>query len=383
MPNDGGVWVKMGDAAPPGVAVIGTGSVGVDNNPNGKPSSATDNADGSYDYVDGDKTYRVYAFTTPTTRASIRLTDEARARITDEDLLMAVATTELPDEFTGDPVKLFDRKYSKQLRNALEITPAVDPDLKLDVEKAGFVDLLVIGGGGAGAEAEGAGGGGGGGAGGVLYATECYVSAGSHSVTVGDGGMVFPHQSSSTVVGDNGKSSSIGQFYAPGGGAGGGLTRSTSGTRFTTRGLSGASGGGGGGGITGVAAAGGSGATGIGNAGGNGTINASSPYGGAGGGGGVGSVGSNGSTGVGGAGGAGVSNSITGSAVTYGGGGGGCGYGTPGAGGSGGGGTGGNSLTDVSGTSGTANTGGGGGGGESDIGAGDGGSGIVIVRVEI
>ena len=49
--------------------------------------------------IDG-KTYDIYTFTTPTTRASIRLTDEARARITDEDLLMAVATTELPDDFS-------------------------------------------------------------------------------------------------------------------------------------------------------------------------------------------------------------------------------------------------------------------------------------------
>ena len=106
--DDGGVWVKMGNAAPAGAAVIGNGSVGVDNNPDGKPSSATNNADGSYDYVDGDKTYRVYAFTTATTTASIRLTDEARAKITDEELLMAIATTNLPDDFTGDPVKLFN-----------------------------------------------------------------------------------------------------------------------------------------------------------------------------------------------------------------------------------------------------------------------------------
>ena len=38
-------------------------------------------------------------------------------RITDEDVLMAVATTNIPNDFDGDPVELFDSRYRDVLRN--------------------------------------------------------------------------------------------------------------------------------------------------------------------------------------------------------------------------------------------------------------------------
>ena len=371
MANDGGVWVKMGNAAPPGVAVIGTGSVGVDNNPNGKPSSTTNNPDGSYDYVDGDKTYRVYAFTTPTTRASIRLTDEARARITDEDLLMAVATTPIPDDFTEDPVKLFDRKYRNQLRNAFEITPAVNPGLTLDVDSAGMADVLLIGGGGAGGSHRA----GGGGAGGHHYITNAYLPTGSLTVTVGSGGAGFDGGGSSfSSPGRVGNASRLDSYYSPGGGGGASMVWGVSSNATYIAGLDGASGGGGT-----YQTTGGSGLTGIGHAGGSGDTGTFG-FGGGGGAGGVGSPGFSAANG--GDGGAGLANSITGSSVTRAGGGGGGGDASAGAGGTGGGGAG--AVTGTA-TSGTANTGSGGGGlgSSTHSTSGSGGSGIVIVRVEI
>ena len=133
--NDGGVWVKIEDAGSgaPGAAVINDASSNYDN----KDAGVT---------IDG-KTYDIYTFTTATTTRSVRLTDEARSRITDEDLLMAVATTLIPDDFTGDPATLFDRKYRNQLRNAFDVTPAVDPGLTLGVDTPGFAEVLIVGGG--------------------------------------------------------------------------------------------------------------------------------------------------------------------------------------------------------------------------------------------
>jgi len=206
----------------------------------------------------------------------------------------------------------------------------------LTVTKAGFADVLVIGGGGAG----GASNGGGGGAGGYLSASNVYLPAGSETVVVGAGGV---SQSPSAAPGNNGVASRIGNYYAVGGGGGGFNT----GGGHLSIGLNGGSGGGGGGGI-----AGGSGTSGQGNAG-NGTTNPN-------GGGGAGAA----STGT--AGGAGLASSITGTSVTRAGGGG----LTGGSGGGGG-------LS----TSGTANTGSGGGPFDGISPAGNGGSGIVIIRV--
>lgn len=369
MADDGGVWVKVfpdGDGGAPGAAVIGMNSVGVDSNPDGKPGGASDLGDGSYTYTDAGKTYRVLAFTTPTTSASIRLTDEARARITDEDLLMAVAAMQLPDDFTGDPVTLFDRKYSKQLRDALEVTPAVDPGLTLDVETAGFADVLVVGGGGSGGCNDSgtvhycSGGGAGG-----FFAETVYLTSGTCAITVGAGGA----GAGTFSANNSGNASSIADVAViPGGSHGysqggaysinGGMGASTGGTRASQAPAT----------IS---------IPGLGNDGGV----TSNPTGGAGsGGGGAGASGNANSGTTGGAGGAGTASDITGSSLTFAGGGGGSGS-TGGAGGAGGGGAGG-SGSSASGTSGTANTGGGG-GGTANRTSGNGGSGIVIVRVEI
>ena len=92
--SDAGVWVKLEDAGVPGAAVIGDAA------------SNYDSKDAGVE-IDG-KTYDIYTFTTATTTFSIRLTDEAMTRITDEDVLMSVATTNIPNDFDGDPVELFD-----------------------------------------------------------------------------------------------------------------------------------------------------------------------------------------------------------------------------------------------------------------------------------
>jgi hypothetical protein len=236
----------------------------------------------------------------------------------------------------------------------------------LTVTKAGFADVLLVGGGGGGAASNQ---GGAGGAGAHLEVSEVYLSADTHTVTVGAGGSGGFSISADRIPGDNGSASSLaGTYYAPGGGAAGSIVRRLSSTNFYSGpGMSGGSGGGASGFTSsGAGTSGGSGISGLGNAGGTGASNAG------GGGGGAGAAGSNATTDNGGNGGNGVSSSITGSAVTRAGGGGGGGTSSNGSGGSGGGGAGG--------SSGTANTGGGAGGGADSL---NGGSGIVIVRVKV
>ena len=234
----------------------------------------------------------------------------------------------------------------------------------ITVTTAGFADLVVCGGGGASSNANG----GAGGAGGVLQVTNAYLPVGTLTVVVGAGGTAV------TTQGSSGNTSRIGSFYSPGGGGGG------------AAGQPGQNGGSGGGGKN--AGAGGSGTSGIGN---NGGSSVSSGFVGAGGGGGAGAVGSNGTASVGGNGGAGVNVTLAGTTPTGayvagnyalggGGGGGTAGGGTAGTATDGGGA--GSAVT--TGTAGAANKGGGGGGGfgSSPTGA-NGGSGIVIVRVEV
>ena len=371
MADDGSVWVKVYPEFAANAAVIGMSSVGVDNAPDGKPAGATDLSDGSYTYSEGGKTYRVLAFTTATTTASIRLTDDARAKITDEDLLMAIASTKVPDDFTGDPVELFDKKFRKQLRNAFEVTAAVDPGLTLDVQTAGFIDFVLIGGGG------GAGMGntnyGAGGAGAAGYIEDSvYLSAKSHSVVIGAGGA--KGTSTGGRQSSNGNPSALGIVVATGGKCG----RSGFDAMDTDE-LTG-SGRGGGGGSSNVSALNGtSGFPNQGNDGGAGYVTSTGSNTTGGGGGGAGSAGVASVAGnVGGNGGSGVFSSITGTAVERAGGGGGSGANTAGT-ASGGGGAG---ATNGAGTDGTPGTGGGGGAGRSAPG-GIGGSGILVVRVEV
>jgi len=243
-------------------------------------------------------------------------------------------------------------------------------DGSITFSRAGFVELLMIGGGGGGGRRGGAGGGGGG----FLPVSSAYFGATTFTVKPGAGGVGGTSSGADEgQAGGNGFVSSIGDFYVPGGGGGAGHARASGGQEYSAPGLNGGSGGGAGLYEQTPSRLGGLGFSPLGNNGG------ASAYRGAGGGGGAGAVGANGASSVGGAGGAGDTSAITGSLVFYSGGGGGSSTsGTPGAGGNGGGGAGNNTT---SGVSGTANTGGGGGGTDTGTVGGNGGSGIVIVRV--
>jgi hypothetical protein len=232
--------------------------------------------------------------------------------------------------------------------------------------------LVVAGGGGGGCQV-----GGGGGAGGLVHNTSFAVtSSQSYTVTVGAGGG---GTTSTNSPGGSGGNSVFGSISAIGGSGGGSHGNNNGG--LTTGGSGGGGGGGNGGSVTGA-----NGTVGQGNAGGNGLINTWAG-GGGGGAGGPGSAASSANDGTGGNGGAGLSNDITGSTVYYAGGGGGCSNGNTSVLSSGGvgGGAGGWSTSYRPGTvNATANTGGGGGGvrdyPSSNGPAGNGGSGIVIVR---
>lgn len=239
------------------------------------------------------------------------------------------------------------------------------------------VTYLIVGGGGGGAS-------GGGGGGGVItnhgVSTLTVTPNAVMSIVVGAGGINGGGGSGNSIPATSGGNSTFGTFTAVGGGYGGTASRNPA---------DGGSGGGGGYDVPGQRRS--LGTAGQGNSGGRSNQGG---YGAAGGGGGAGGVGANApAQHLGGAGGIGVSSMITGSSVPYGGGGGGgvnanCGCNHPNSGGVGGSGGGGNGSSlgygggaYFNGTSGAANTGGGGGGTdpESTL-AGNGGSGIVIVR---
>ena len=240
------------------------------------------------------------------------------------------------------------------------------------------VEYLVIAGGGGG-------GNGGGGAGGYRnsYASETsgansstestitLIGGTTYTITVGAGGT--SHTNAIDNNSTNGADSSI---------SGSGLTTITSlgggggGSNAPFAAKTGGSGGGGHGGYTDNGQSGASGTANQGASGGSGsTFNSIAS---AGGGGGAGGSGSNGSSGQAGNGGSGLSSSITGSSVSRAGGGGGGGYQNPRGTGSSGGGNGGD-ISGNSSSAGTDNTGGGGGGAYAP--AGNGGSGVVILRL--
>ena len=246
--------------------------------------------------------------------------------------------------------------------------------------RSGNAEVLVVAGGGAG----GTGRGGGGGAGGVIYNPSVAVTAGTPvSVIVGAGGV----GSATPGSGTNGGNSIFGAITAIGGGRGGSHSTNVNGNP-------GGSGGGAGMNFATTNSLGGAGTALQGNNGGGSAGPIDNPRS-TGGGGGAGAAGATGSAGSPSNGGAGISYSISGSAVFYGGGGGGAdgrasgetGYSTGGA-GTGGNGGGGNGAPQAGNpTAGAANTGGGGGGGgaggaSTSIG-GNGGSGIVIVRLPL
>ena len=239
------------------------------------------------------------------------------------------------------------------------------------------VTYLVVGGGGGGAS-------GGGGGGGVItnhgISTLTVTPNAVMSVVVGAGGVYGGGGSGNSIPATSGGNSTFGTLTAVGGGYGGTALRDPA---------DGGSGGGGGYDVPGQRIS--LGTAGQGNSGGRSNQGG---YGAGGGGGGAGGVGANApAQHRGGNGGVGASSTITGSLISYGGGGGGGVNNNDGAsnlngGGLGGSGGGGNGSTlgygggaYFDGTSGAANTGGGGGGTdpESTL-AGNGGSGIVIVR---
>ena len=238
----------------------------------------------------------------------------------------------------------------------------------LTVTRAGFADIVVLGGGGAGIGVSG----GGGGAGGLLQVTNAYLPVGTLTVTVGAGGAKV---AAKTQFGPSGSASRIGDYYGVGGG--GCFDRQPMATHY---------GGSGGGGSYGASIfTGGSGTPGQGNNGGNGSTASS-----AGGGGGAGAVGANGAGTTGAAGGTGVNITIAGQnpTTTYLAGNYGVGGGGGGAGGSVGGAAtfgGGNGAAAADATDAAANKGGGGGGCLTTVVqiGGSGGSGIVIVRVAV
>ena len=235
------------------------------------------------------------------------------------------------------------------------------------VKGSGTAELLVVAGGGGGGAFNT---GGGGGAGGVLQTSIVDPATGLYNITVGAGGAGKP-RSGGYAAGDNGENSVALGYTAIGGGGGGGGGSVPPGD--------GGSGGGGGGTWSAPQdPPGGAGTTGQGHAGGAGWNTAYTCSLTGGGGGGAGSAGTNGSAG--GHGGDGISVDWDGTVRWFGGGGGGgtnC-SGTP-AGGVGGGGDG--SGSNYNGQDGQPNTGGGGGGVHENGGvAGDGGSGIVLIR---
>lgn len=241
-------------------------------------------------------------------------------------------------------------------------------------------DILVVGGGGAGGVRQA----GGGGAGGLLaFASQALSASTSYTTVVGAGGT---GTQTDTSPGANGSDSQFGSLTLVKGGGGGGSNSSVNG-------VTGGSGGGGAVGGTGAA-----GTSGQGNSGGNGVA---APYYASGGGGGAGGTGANNSGSTGGAGGVGVYSTLTdligptvglGQLVSshyYFAGGGGAGSGgglSGGTGGSGGGANGG--ADNANGSNGTAGTGGGGGGSGGSNGApfkvaGNGGSGVVIIKYAV
>lgn len=237
--------------------------------------------------------------------------------------------------------------------------------------------LIVAGGGGGGQSGNPNEGAAGGGAGGLVYVSSTTLSAGSYTITVGAGGGVGSAGGNNNGI--NGGNSSFSTIYVGLGGGGGGA--------HDLNGSSGGSGGGAGG--TNVVTSPGSatqpGSGGFGNAGGG---NYTGPNYAGGGGGGAGAAGGPAIATVapasgGGTGGIGRAYSISGTTTYYaGGGGGGDKQTNSAAGGLGGGGTGGKAS--AVGQPGTPNTGGGGGGAASSgIGAGIGGSGIVIISYTV
>lgn len=267
---------------------------------------------------------------------------------------------------TANSPKMFGVSSSDEIQKGdVYIFKNVESSESLLLPRAVKADILVVGGGGAGANPGSAtarvGGAGGGGAGGMIE-TNAFLPLGTYEIIVGRGGISPATQG----VGANGEPSKIlfngaTKYEAFGGGGGG----------FLGVGANGGSGGGASMGNGGV------GLLGQGSAGGKSAFNCAG-----GGGGGAGGIG--GATlaiGVGGGGGLGKASTITGAKLYYaaGGGGGSRDGNNTAFGGSGVGGNGGSAVAKA--TDGWRNSGSGGGGGSLNTKGGNGGSGIVVVKI--
>jgi len=178
----------------------------------------------------------------------------------------------------------------------------------LVIDRAGFADLLGVGGGAGGGGSGGGNFGGGGGAGALVYLPRFYLPAGTHTVTIDAGGAAGSNPSGTGATGGTTSIVISGVTYSFGGGGGGVPGSATGVSPPTTAGLTET-----GGLFSGSAGGGGTG----GNAGGgynpSGNNGAGGAGGGAGGGGGSGGAGTAGGAG---AGGLGRTSSITGASVT-------------------------------------------------------------------
>lgn len=251
----------------------------------------------------------------------------------------------------------------------------------ITIDQAGFASILVLGAGGSG----GTGIGSGGGAGAYLYIEDAFFPAATHTVVVGAGGAGKPY-AYNPIGGSPGESSRVGDYLSPGGGAG--VAQIFNGSLYESdAGNAGGSGSGASGKeSTGAGNSGGSGLIGYGSDGG--LVNSAISNAAAGGGGASSGIPGRGVppavNGTGGDGGAGQQSTIRNTTVFMCGGGGGSGSLSASSGGSGVGGYGAGTTGD--GGPASPNTGSGGGGAyQSSVGvvAGNGGSGIVIVRVVV
>lgn len=290
------------------------------------------------------KTYDIYTFTEAMTPATLRLTDEASEQINKKEIKAAIAAGATVDELI--------EQYGESMRDALEVIPASDPGLSMTFSQPGFVDIIAVGGGGGTFPNSG-----GAGAGALLEVSQAYAPE-ICSITVGAGAS-----GSVSGGGGNGYASNFAQYYAPGGGG-----------PFDRLPIQSQGGSGAGGSYTGMPGT--SGIPGLGNDGGAGANS-----GACGGGGGASAPGQDApSNSQGGNGGDGKDISAflgqpADTTVVAGGGGGGNSQGAMGNGGKGGGGNGNRPGED--------NTGGGAGGASGGSGAMPGGSGLVIVRVQV
>lgn len=350
---------------------------------------AINNIDTNSSVLDGQLTIRVkHMSITETYTQSFRINGYSAIKATGGDesyRLVDQGDKVVTEQELGSDESLTD--YDGRLYEVRVFNQVGTQDFTVDkIGDSSEIEVLIVGGGGGGGEGPGAAAAGAGGGAGGLINRKLNVSEKTYSLTVGSGGLGGLHEDSPTSDGRglNGDDSVAFGLTALGGGGGGG-------TGSRSEGKNGGSGGGGGGqsGVAGVEQQTSSASGGKGSDGGNGNPDKLGGNGDdvGGGGGGAGEKGQNASNkGPAGDGGDGLDYSgkfgdVVGENGYFAGGGGGAvpNYYNSNNGGQGGLGGGGRGAESGNGEDGQSNTGGGGGGGEGQR-AGDGGSGIVLIR---